>query len=409
MRSFKDYRETGEYRRKLVYPTDRKRWSVSSRNMKTQHLRLLNFPETQLTAMLVALENWAIAVGDYMRPSPKIPSEEFLEQLAEYAWSRSGLRCHALETLDRHLLKSEWPKAIACLRRCAACADDPHKLSKLIQELEAISKHLLTLIYWIDTECPSLPLRHHCAKWRTWKGPGVYLDPNSVEQSLKPVARQKSGIEIYAAGSQSQQSAIRNLVDLIRVKQHDWCFGGVKPRTNAIVVGLSGGGKSWVCGAVASISEISLFTTSVGAWCLKGGSSSAATIDMLREHLANYGPSIVLVDEIDKLRLSAPDNINYTRLVFNEIMAVLDGGSSVSQRWSVVEIDALRKSHFILAGAFQDIYRAQQSDANLSIEGGESPAISFDEIMTSGWLPEELTNRVGALVEIRPPAFEEVL
>lgn len=370
-------------------------------NMKNlNHLLLLNFPVSQSEAMFVSLENWAYAVGEFMRTGPKIPSEEFLEHLAESAWNRSGLRCHALETLERHLTKSEWPKAIGLLRRCAVRASEPDQLVKLLAELKALSPHLLGLLFWIDTESVTVPLRHQCVKWRAWKGPAIFIDADGVERALQPTTPRKSAKALYQEGTRFQQQAIRHFVDLVRVKQMAWEIGGILPRTNALVVGLSGSGKSWACRAVAHICERPIFTATIGSWAIQAGRAEVGTVERIRRHLRAEGPSVLFFDEIDKLRLTDSDNLNYLRSIWDELMSILDGTVS---GWSQGEIDSLRKSHFFLAGAFQDLYRAHP------VSGDDAPQISFEEIVSCGWLPQELTNRIGALVEIRLPLLDEIV
>ena len=373
------------------------------------HLQALNFPASQLDAFLISLEDWSYAIGNFIERHGVISSVEELEKAAEFAWSFSGLRCHAFETLDRYLDRESWPRAISNIRACAVFADEVERLKVPLTDLANTKKGLTKLLHWIDAEGVATPGRHHCTKWRTWKGASVFIDPNIAMLGPAPSPPPMSPSQILKRASSSQKNAIRQIVDLVRVKDTGWTLGGIRPRTTALLVGLSGSGKTWLAEAAANVADLSFFSTSIGSWHPYGGRVEQPTGELLRRHLAEHGRGLIFIDEIDKIRKDAPDNLNYSGFLWDELMGVLDGRVNTWPRWSYGEIEALKKSSIVMAGAFQDLYRAEVGRTIMFEEDVQSiHPLTFDQIVSAEWLPEELLNRAGSLIEIRPPDKSEI-
>lgn len=216
--------------------------------------------------------------------------------------------------------------------------------------------------------------------------------------------------EIFAKGTKSQRQAIRELAELIQVKRAGLSLGGITPRTTALLVGMSGSGKTWAANAVATMAKLPCFECTIGSWTINGGRSDVPSNETLRRHLRENGPSVILVDEIDKLR-RRDDNANYLAFVFDEVMSVIDGRVSSWSAWTPDDVAKLKASHFIGAGAFQDLYRTELGREPVMIEEEISSleALSFARIAEAGWLPDELLNRLGSVVEIRPPEVAEIV
>lgn len=71
---------------------------------------------------------------------------------------------------------------------------------------------------------------------------------------------------------------------------------------------------------------------------------------------------------------------------------------------------ALSASHMIAAGAFQSLYREILGEEIMFEEEIDAmPEVDFETLMKAQILPDELLNRLGSVIEIRPPGSVEIL
>ena len=68
----------------------------------------------------------------------------------------------------------------------------------------------------------------------------------------------------------------------------------------------------------------------------------------------------------------------------------------------------LAKSTILAAGAFQMLYRQKLGDVLFAEEIEAMEPLTFEDLTTAGWLPDELVNRLGTVIEIRPPTSAEI-
>ena len=119
------------------------------------------------------------------------------------------------------------------------------------------------------------------------------------------------------------------------------------------------------------------------------------------------GPACLIIDECDKLHLSDSDNTNYSRAILDEIMQLATGSLHDFQP-SALALQNLKTSWFLYAGAFQQIYRSTLGGAPAFVEQVESLSITLDDIIESGFLQDELLNRMGWMLECGCPTSDEL-
>ena len=402
---------------KLQGPKSRSAKSTKSifAGMNPPHIRLLNLHALYLPEVLQSMADWALAIADYCAANPIPTSPDWIEGGMEVAWKRSGLRCHAFEILDRtsnNVLLNDWVAVARCLALIAGRATEPAYVLTRIEELQCMTFDAAQGLQWILADAPTFPCRRHFAKWRTWGGPGLYIDTSKLIPPPKPTCDEtREEIKrLYRMGTASQQSAMRTLGDLIRVKKSGLVLGGITPRSTSMLVGLSGAGKTFVAHSVAKMIGLTSFSASVGDWLISGGRADIPTGELLRRHLALHGRCVVVIDEVDKIRTTADDNQNYFRSVWGELMLVMDARVDGWPGWTPENIHALRSSFIVLAGAFQDFYRQGlgAGAALLEEEVSMLEPLTFERIAEAGILPDELINRVGSVIEVRPPESQEI-
>ncbi|MGC1481022.1 MAG: AAA family ATPase [Chthoniobacterales bacterium] len=319
----------------------------------------------------------------------------------------------ALETLDRYAALELWTAAIEDLSNVAFLASYPRELEHSLRSLGAVDPSLLGGLQWLLADNMSYPARNHFLRWRTWSAPIFAVDADVVLSAVNQPDPEPSPTikDLFADGTKSQRAAMKDLSYLIAVKRLGRTFGGITPRTTALLVGLSGSGKSWVAENVAAMAGIRSFGATVGSWLIYGGRGETPTAERIRRHLRQHGASIIVIDEIDKVRMGKDDgNAGYFRCIWDEVMSLLDGRADRWPDWSEKDVAALRASHFVTAGAFQDVYRKElgAGPVLLAEEIESLEPVTFERISSAEILPDELLNRLGSVIEIRPPETDEV-
>ena len=135
-----------------------------------------------------------------------------------------------------------------------------------------------------------------------------------------------------------------------------------------------------------------------------GGTEAVIQRGVVLEGALATSSRLILIDEVDKVSFKDPDNRNYFRGIMDEIMSVLDG--TAFARPSIQE--SLEGSSIIAAGAFQDLYKKRLGEVSFVEEIDAVPSLTFEDIVAAGWLPDELVNRLGTVIELRPPTVPEI-
>ncbi len=216
-----------------------------------------------------------------------------------------------------------------------------------------------------------------------------------------------------------QQKAFEQLLDLTRVAlfTQRQCFP-VRLRTNSLIVGPTGGGKTYLATAVAKALNIPIFLISLSEWVLIGCSTRGASttwpaiVDFLAKHKSAEGV-IIAVDEIDKLSR----NSSWEVFLLTEVFSLLDlripnnlrdqdedeviGSSTIESAREVLST----RTMLIGMGAFQDLWEAQQTTPIGFRQGSASAEITSLKKLAES-IPPELANRFRSEVLILPPLTE---
>ena len=345
---------------------------------------------------------WGTAALRSMRgnnPEGNADVVAFLKEANETGKRECGWRSFLFDWLCERQEKtaSRW----ACAQdfaRAAAHGKDVHKSAEFIHEAVGNYDLAANLTYLYHA-----PKKDGAADFFSTRHlvPCIILDGHKPErQEVELVGLRQIMNE---CATMSQRNALARLTQI----WHARCMlenVPIKPRLHSLLVGLSGSGKSWVARQFGRQLNRPLFETSVGRWHLHGGTAHApATLDVLEGALATSS-RLILIDEVDKVSFKDPDNRNYFRGIMDEIMSVLDG--TAFARPAIQE--SLEGSSIIAAGAFQDLYKKRLGEVSFVEEIDAVPPLTFEDIVAAGWLPDELVNRLGTVIELRPPTVPEI-
>jgi len=352
------------------------------------------------------LLNWFADAAIMAFPAPNeldadsVDIPTILLEANERGRSVSGLSCYALYWLAKYCAADN-DKVYQCAffildaaRRNDVDGDNEEHEKSLLKAIRLVPQ-VQNLIFF--SHCPDaletdfITARH--------KKLCVLMKKSSVKKivPLSPVAA------VNECKTKSQRVAFCQLMEMHYARAV--VMEGIKIRPHSLLVGMSGSGKTFVTNLFARWRGLPVFATTAGQWHLRGGTGGIKpTLEKLEE-LLRKGPAVLLFDEIEKVRSNAGDgNSQYARFVLDEIMGVLEGACGLSDEASA----NLGKSTILAAGAFQALYRKKLGDFSFSQEIDEMEPLTFEDITSSGWLPDELVNRLGTVIEIRPPTAKEI-
>lgn len=248
--------------------------------------------------------------------------------------------------------------------------------------------------------------------------PAFYFDLTEtpdVAASAAALAKVRR-VVMSQAKSESQRAALIAMLEIHSTRRAQ--FSGLMPvnvRTNVLLCGNSGVGKSWVAGAFAKCIGLGFFSTTVTSWRMRDRDRDSTLLKIFE--YAEDRPLVIMIDEVEKFRGAgargtggSSDNSNYFRAIVDEIMMLIDcrlHGTGVS----VDALRNLRDSVFVAAGAFQELYRLRLgSEVTFSEEVEALPPLTLSDIVESGWLGEEFLNRLACqCIEIRQPTVAETI
>lgn len=106
--------------------------------------------------------------------------------------------------------------------------------------------------------------------------------------------------------------------------QGPWHSLALAPRTNVLVVGASGGGKTFLSHHLASELKLPLLSLEYGNWIVCGASSRGAThtLRLVYNFVQKHSRGIIALDEVDKLGVDGATD--WTRSVHLEVFSLLD-------------------------------------------------------------------------------------
>ncbi len=210
----------------------------------------------------------------------------------------------------------------------------------------------------------------------------------------------------------SQVRAARRLVDFMQLQQAGVTgYGGVKLRTQALVVGPSGSGKTHVVFDAAKTLGVAVYAINVQNWIVRGARyGQSITLDLVKTFVTDHDAGIIFLDEINKLSVQHTNENAWSADLFSEAMALLDGDEKLQGMGFSEELMKKLQSSFLIvsAGAFQDLWRQTENHTVTftDIELGRSDYAT--SIRNQQLVPEELLNRFNEeLLVIDPPSSED--
>jgi len=218
--------------------------------------------------------------------------------------------------------------------------------------------------------------------------------------------------------TESQRTALRDLVAAAELTGDDATYGGIKLRARPLISGFSGSGKSALVGhlcdylAAKNGKPCPILKIPAGSWIIFGASKDPNTLLAIRDFLRSHAnPSqesgssvipgaraILFIDEIDKLA-SRRTSDGWYRSVTNEIISLADGDSRLAAcGWTNDDITNLRRTLIIAAGAFLDgmDHADRDKDSHLAA------------IAENCGIPEEVRLRFNSrILYIQPPTTRD--
>jgi hypothetical protein len=187
----------------------------------------------------------------------------------------------------------------------------------------------------------------------------------------------------------------------------------MQPRTNSLLIGPSGSGKSYLARAVAESFGFECKALTVAEWMLLGSGSKGAQrtwnaiFDFLLKNHSKKG-AVIFLDEVDKLTGSS-DWVQHLRVEVFRLLDLsvppdlIDGDDNRHSRTTFNEVEEFlkRRTFIIAAGAFQSIW--DEGGKQIGGFGGERPTESPSQELLSRHLARELINRFRSDVVILEP------
>jgi len=188
-------------------------------------------------------------------------------------------------------------------------------------------------------------------------------------------------------------------------------------RTNILITGESGAGKSHVARAAALELDVPILTVNTSEWMLLGSAGRGATPTWPRIYeflmrCANQSGGLVLLDELDKIC----DKTSWTTYLRSEAFNLLDmtvpknlvdkDGDAISEASIEAAQRVLRTKILVVgAGAFQSIWD-ERNRPTLGFLPEERRVVSPDLGDLFRRLPRELLARFGSNLIVLPPLVE---
>lgn len=212
-----------------------------------------------------------------------------------------------------------------------------------------------------------------------------------------------------------QQEAFEQLLEIAQVALNtQWRCFPVRPRTNTLIVGASGVGKTHMALALGETLNIPAILLSVSEWVLMGCSARGAAVtwpklvEFLHDNRSAEGV-IIALDEIDKLSRAT----SWETFQMTEVFSALDfrvphtvqdaDGEPFSAKMLESASEVLTGRTMILGmGAFQDIWDKQQAPA-IGFRSACAPDDGPTLRTLAKCIPTELANRFRSqIITLRP-------
>ena len=194
---------------------------------------------------------------------------------------------------------------------------------------------------------------------------------------------------------------------------------GVMTRAMPLLIGPSGSGKTFLVSQFANRHQLPFFSLNVMNWIVRGAKNDQQiSLEQIAEFVDSHDEGVVLLDEVNKLKMGHAESSAWTGSVFSELLAFLDRDDRLNAMGFDGILDKLRESFFIVgAGAFQDSWLdSSKGEDERQIGFGQQPAGRGGEreefyealVRKEQLVPQELLFRFSdKMVVIAPPMRNE--
>lgn len=197
---------------------------------------------------------------------------------------------------------------------------------------------------------------------------------------------------------------------------YDWSSLPIAPRTNVLLVGSTGGGKTFLCRRLASDLGLPLLDLEYANWVVTGAGTRGGmhTLRLIYTFVQRHARGIIVLDEVDKIGTDQASD--WTRSVHLEVFALLDKrvlsgvieGSDPNEnsprfRLTGEEIQArLLRGHLVIgAGAWQHLWRRIPSAGFAEVNESALGLPTYSQIVET--IRPEILNRFNSNVLFLPP------
>lgn len=124
--------------------------------------------------------------------------------------------------------------------------------------------------------------------------------------------------------SPQQQSVINELIPIARIATSGVRSGmPFPPRTHSIIIGPSGGGKSFLASSIGKQLDIPIMIINVSSWVVLSAKNEPWTLSTICEFIyKSPNGSVIVLDEADKVSYRSTD---WGATIFCELLGLLDG------------------------------------------------------------------------------------
>ena len=192
--------------------------------------------------------------------------------------------------------------------------------------------------------------------------------------------------------TRSQAAAFRRLRALVELHFRGRGDTGVNCRTNALLVGPTGVGKSTLVERLADFLGIEFVRLTVSDWIVAGARSDTPTLKTLLRRVRAGGRMLLAIDELDKLR---GYDSSWTQSIQVDLLNLLDR-SVGNGEWSPADRENLRRNVAVVGCGTWDAIWRQQTVRSVGFGadcGGGAPFDVIGKIRRDGIIPRELLNR----------------
>lgn len=222
-------------------------------------------------------------------------------------------------------------------------------------------------------------------------------DPPSQEQIDEDLARSSSDDGhprhfLYP----TQQLALEKLLRIARCHSTDIELRYIRPRTESLVIGPSGVGKSYLIRRLAKQLGMPYFRATISEWKPRGARNGRELHGIMKEFLAEVKePVLIHIDELDKLRDLQDNSSDWSLSQRDEVMSVIDRTYFALDCIDEKRINfshRLEQSHIVCSGTWHDTWGGP--DGHRSIGFGGETVIERPNIRAARVIPPELLNRL---------------